>query len=1274
LRFLAEGPSIPDELLLARDQGRVIFFCGAGVSRARARLPDFLGLARQVVSKLGVDQNSPAYKLIQEVQEIDQRVGVPGVISADRIFGLLERDFASRDIEEAVASALKPSTGCDLTAHKILLALATTREGAVQLVTTNFDRLFDDCAGKIQTWQPPRLPDPLQQNGIDGVVYLHGRSTPTYSGPDGDGFILSSSEFGRAYLSDGWATTFIRKILDKYVVVFVGYTADDPPVLYLLEALRKASGRLENAYAFQSGDYDGAAARWQHKGVEAIPYSPENEHAALWQSLEAWAERARDPDAWYTKVISASEKGPVAVQPHERGQVAHIVSTYEGVKKFCLGEVLPPAEWLCVFDKQRRFAKPGISGLLGGEGSYIDPFDLYGLDSDTMPSKPDPEDHYANRTVPTDAWDAFELNRHDRSLIRDEHLAALRASWANHSPHLVPRIGQLGVWLAKVCDQPAAVWWAAHQLSLNRIVQEHISWELERGTRPVHRDIRNAWRALFEAWNSVEDFYREWYALQAVIKVDGWSSAVIRRFAEVLRPRLSAEPDIWGGPKPPVLVLDKEDGGRLLRMDVKYPETHESINVPDEWCAAVAKALRKNLELALALEHEAGGYGLNDISPIVQDDIEGTGYDRTHGLSAAIIRFTVLFSQLLRVNRSAAKQEFLSWPTDDDTIFARLRIWASRRRFIVSDDDFGQFVASLSDAAFWNSYHQRDLLLVVAERWKKLSGASRKLIEQKLLKGPKRWRREKVATFESRRAWSILERVEWLQRSGCKLSSATRAQMKGLRNAVPDWKDEYGAKAADSLEIRTGWVTTNTNYDELAHAPRSSILSLAKDISSRSNDFSVRNDAYAGLAAQRPARAFVALTYAAKQGNCPEWAWRGFLNSEARRNDSARLVWLIAERLVRYSNEQLATILRPVVGWLENASAKLSIECVPVFDRIVEKLIYVLQEFPIEGRSSILRGSKAPDWTMEAINSPAGKIAVALFYDPRKENMSANQGLPPKWLDHAEALLALSGDLRRYGLVILFHNLNWFFSVDPKWTEQHLLPALKGNDTDDRDAAWSGFLWGARIPNRELYMRLKIDMLEFAANPLLSRHSYVESIAGMILAGWGTVDDLTGERYISNDEMRSLLLTGDDQFRSRILWQAQRWSDTQNENSHERWEGQLSELLQIWPRQLSARSPNTSARLCELAFSSGDRFPTIVALVLPLLSKIERGHFMMPDKENIVGQYPKQALALLHAALPENALAWPYGMDGILKQIEEASSALSRDDRLISLKRRWDAR
>ena len=36
MRFFENGPAIPDELLHARDEGRVVFFCGAGVSQAKA--------------------------------------------------------------------------------------------------------------------------------------------------------------------------------------------------------------------------------------------------------------------------------------------------------------------------------------------------------------------------------------------------------------------------------------------------------------------------------------------------------------------------------------------------------------------------------------------------------------------------------------------------------------------------------------------------------------------------------------------------------------------------------------------------------------------------------------------------------------------------------------------------------------------------------------------------------------------------------------------------------------------------------------------------------------------------------------------------------------------------------------------------------------------------------------------------------------------------------------------------------------------------------------
>lgn len=1278
MRFIADGPSIPDELLLARDQGRVIFFCGAGVSRARASLPDFLGLARSVIAKLGVDNDSPACRLISEASEIDRRVGISGVISADRVFGLLERDFAPRDIQEAVASALKPPSHCDLTAHNILLDLATTREGLVQLVTTNFDRLFDDCGRGLQTWQPPKLPDPLRPNDINGIVYLHGRAMPDYSGAEGDGFVLSSSEFGRAYLADGWATSFIRQILSKYVVVFIGYTADDPPVQYLLEALRKASGTVTNAYAFQSGDHDDAIGRWRHKGVAAIPYVVRNGHAALWDSLEAWSQRARDSDAWYANVIAFAKKGPIALLAHERGQVAHVVSTYDGAKKFCADDDPPPAEWLCVFDKYRRFQKPGRPYLSDRQGPYVDPFELFGLDFDISPSRLDPEDVYAKREPPIDAWDAFEFNRLDRLAVRDENQSALRGYWASHSPRLIPRVSQLGSWLAKVCEQPAAVWWAAHQLTLHQNVREQISWELDRSGKTIHSRIRQAWRSLFETWdNGGDEPHRDWYALQTVIKVEGWHPALIRRLKEILRPRLSAERNLWGGPTPP--LLDAEVDSPLLSVDVKYAEVREKLVVPDEWCAHLIEALRENLQLALTLENEIGGYGLHNISPLIRDATKtDESFHRTHGLSAEVIRFAELFSQLLLTDRLAAKREFSSWRLDDDTIFARLRIWASKNPGITSQAEFGSFIDSLSDAAFWDNHHQRDLLLVIRERWLKLGANSRRRIESRLLKGPKKWKREKKIDFERRRDWSILSRVHWLANSGCKLNTSSIKRIATLQTSLPDWKDEYAEKAVDSLESRGGWVKTNTSHDKLLELPLSLILQRAKELSGRSTDFLVENDPFAGLVAQRPARAFASLIAAAKQNELPEWAWRSFLNSESRKKDNARNTRAIGERLLRFKNDDFATIVRPASDWLYHASVGMEPKCIAIFDRLVRKFIDVLQEFPNYAGSGIVRGSREPDWTMEAINSPAGKVAEALFHDSRWKIAKQGEGFPESWLNQINALLSLSDGLRQQVLVILFHNLNWFYWIESGWTEKNLLPLFHSSENeDDRDAAWSGFLWGARTPNRELYARLKDDMLAFAVDPLPSRRSFSEIIAGMILAGWGTFDE-ADERCVSDDEMRTLLLKVDDDFRSRILWQAQNWSGEQSADTGERWSKQLPELLRIWPRQITTKSPNTSARLCELAFSSGEQFPTIVSLALPLITKIERDHLMLPELhrsgKSIIDKYPDDALALLYAALPDNAMTWPYGIEGVLQRIREANGTLNLDERLIDLQRRWDAR
>ena len=125
MRFIENGPSVPDALLNARDEGSVVFFCGAGVSQARAGLPNFFGLAEAVLQELGASSKSDARKLL-DAAAIGNKLNIAGLISADRVFGLLEREFTVLDIQAAVAKCLTPKSAADVSAHELLVRLAAT--------------------------------------------------------------------------------------------------------------------------------------------------------------------------------------------------------------------------------------------------------------------------------------------------------------------------------------------------------------------------------------------------------------------------------------------------------------------------------------------------------------------------------------------------------------------------------------------------------------------------------------------------------------------------------------------------------------------------------------------------------------------------------------------------------------------------------------------------------------------------------------------------------------------------------------------------------------------------------------------------------------------------------------------------------------------------------------------------------------------------------------------------------------------------------------------
>ncbi len=466
MRFIADGPNIPDELLEERDNGNVVFFCGAGISLP-AGLPGFRDLCEQVMRKLGTSEDAKSRALFRRADD-DPTVGPP----FDQVFSHLQDEYGAATIDEIVSGLLKTPQNANTSPHALILRLSRSAARNSQVITTNFDLLFERADRSLHKHVPPALPDLASEQPLKGLVYLHGRMRARSSdGVTRQGLILSSADFGRAYLAEGWATRFVRDLLRRYVIVLEGYSATDPPVRYLLEGLHarndKDSARI---YAFDSGTDEEVRERWRNRGVTAIPYrNTDRQHSALWNTLEAWAERADDPKAWRLSLVEMARRGPRALAPHERGQVVALTSTVAGAKFFADADPALPAEWLCVFDKTIRRAEPSSSPMTEDK---FDPLEYFGLDDD--PPRSSIEEDWKDPHL----HDVLSMLPEDERTDGSRRLAGPKAIWLDPIP---ARHFHIARWIGKLVDDPLLAWWVAGYRDIHPRLLNFVEWQIERG-------------------------------------------------------------------------------------------------------------------------------------------------------------------------------------------------------------------------------------------------------------------------------------------------------------------------------------------------------------------------------------------------------------------------------------------------------------------------------------------------------------------------------------------------------------------------------------------------------------------------------------------------------------------------------------------------------------------------------------------------------------------------------------------------------------------------
>ena len=205
------GIDFPGALLNALRDGELVVFAGAGVSMGEpACLPSFKNLAKTIAKGTGktLHCRDPIDRFLGELQH-------EGVKVHERAAEILSRN------------GLEPTE-----LHRNLLRLYPDA-GPVHVVTTNFDLLFEQATEEVfgsvpEGFRAPALPLGRQFNGI---VHLHGAvSTPSE-------MVITDEDFGRAYMTEGWAARFLVELFSNFTILFVGYSYDDTIMSYLTRAL-----------------------------------------------------------------------------------------------------------------------------------------------------------------------------------------------------------------------------------------------------------------------------------------------------------------------------------------------------------------------------------------------------------------------------------------------------------------------------------------------------------------------------------------------------------------------------------------------------------------------------------------------------------------------------------------------------------------------------------------------------------------------------------------------------------------------------------------------------------------------------------------------------------------------------------------------------------------------------------------------------------------------------------------------------------------------------
>lgn len=1266
MQFITNGPDIPNALLQAHEEGRVVFFCGAGVSYP-AGLPGFKGLVEEIYRLNGTSLSDIERESFDRWQ-------------FDATLDLLERRLPGQRlaVRRALARALKPNLrlkGATDT-QAALLRLARSRDGSLRLISTNFDRVFHAAAKRtgqaFQAYAAPMLPVP-KNSRWDGLVFLHGLLPEKADDTALHRLVVTSGDFGLAYLTERWAARFVSELFRNYVVCFVGYSINDPVLRYMMDAL--AADRLlgevtPQAWALgdcEPGQKHRKTIEWEAKGVTPILYevpTASHDHSALHKTLHAWSEIYRDGVLGKERiVVSHALAGPSGSTQQDDfvGRMMWALSDKSGLpaKRFADFNPVPSLDWLLEAFSDECFQYSDLARFGVPPRDDVDAKLRFSLIR-----RPTPYDH-APPMLLTSGGPAH-------------------SDWDDVMFHLAR-------WLVRHLDDPRLIIWIAQrggQLHdrwlwlIEHALKDFASKEREGKTAELDEVrlqapkaipgslMRTLWSLLLSgrvksSWRG-SDLYR-W---KDRLEREGLTSTLRLELRSLLAPQVALkEPLRWGEDEAsatePTRIKQLVNWELVLASDHVHSALHDLAD--DHWVRALPLLLEDFqllLRDALDLLRELGE----------ADDSR----DRSHRDLPSIsphwqnrgFRDWVSLIELLRegwlavrdIDSARAVRIALTWFDLPYPTFKRLALFAASQDACIAPEQWVDWL--LADGAWWlwSSDTGREVFRLLVLQGSQLAGTAQERLEAAIVAGPPRkMYRENLEPnqWQDLVAHSVWLHLAKLKASGLVLGPPAAARLAELSNANPQWQ-----LAANERDEFSFWMsgTGDPDYEEsrdvdIAPRKRSELVQWLTKPQPEQRPF--YEDTWRDVCRNRFFHSLYALCDLARDGIWPAGRWREALQVWGGEGMVLRS-WRYAAPLVQTMPDAvLQETVHAVTWWIENVSKSIN-----QYEEILLNLCRRILDLPLDASTGMTRNGESVEQPVtEAINHPVGHVTQVLINLWFKQNPNDNDQLPAEIEPFFTELCNVQVDRFRHGRVLLGSQLIALFRTDRAWTERNLLPLFSWNNLAEAIAVWEGFLWSPRL-YQPLLIAIKPQFLESATHYADLGEHRQQFAAFLTYAALGPTEGYTAEEFRS--AIGALPQEGLEES-AQALSQALEGAADQREDY---WKHRVQPFWQyVWPKSRNFATPRIAESLTRLIMAAGSEFPAALAALQDWLQPIEHPHYVVHllQESSLCSRFPADALHLLDTVIADQQWV-PQEIGQCLDVIVQGSPQLAQDVRYLRLR------